>query len=97
MSAYLVGFTDIRHEEVFQKEYVEKALPILEKHNAKVLCIAPSGNAKEGIFPPGEIVIIEFPNMSDAEAFYTDPEYQPLIKFRQTICDSQLGLFQGIE
>ena len=96
MSAYLVAFADVKDQEQFVSGYVEKAYPIVLRHGGKALCIAPT-NAKEGNFPPGEIVIIEFPDMDHAEAFYNDPEYQPLIQFRQTISDTHLGLFPGLE
>ncbi len=97
MSAYLVAFADVRDQEQFHVGYVEKAYPIVLRHGGKALSIAPTSKAKEGNFLPGEIVIIQFPDMDHAEAFYNDPEYRPLVEFRQTISDTHLGLFPGLE
>ncbi|MGB2692421.1 MAG: DUF1330 domain-containing protein [Thermodesulfobacteriota bacterium] len=96
MSAYLVAFADVKDVDVFQNEYGANVGPITEKYNGKIICVAPADNAKEGSFPAGNLVIVEFPDMSSAEGFYNDPDYQPLIKVRQSVCDTQLGLFPGI-
>lgn len=97
MSAYLVAFVDVKGADAFQTDYVEKAFPIVAKYGGKPICIAPADNAKEGSFPAGNLVIIEFADMAAAEGFYNDPDYQPLIPVRQTISDAQLGLFPGVE
>ena len=97
MSAYLVAFADVKDAEVFQNEYFAKASPIVAKYGGKAICVTSSDNAKEGNFPPGNLVIIEFPDMDAAEGFYNDPDYQPLISVRQSVCDTHLGLFPGVE
>lgn len=97
MRAYLVAFADVKDFEKFQTEYAAKADGILKKYSGKAICVATADDAKEGCFPAGNLVIIEFPDMASAEGYYNDPEYQPLIKVRQSICDTQLGLFPGLE
>ena len=36
---------------------------------------------------PSAIVVIEFPSMAAAKAWYSDPAYAPLIKLRQSGSD----------
>lgn len=96
MSAYLVAFADVKDGDKFQNEYAAKVGPIVEKYSGKFLCATPADNAKEGSFPAGNLVIVEFPDMDSAEGFYNDPDYQPLKAVRQSICDTQLGLFPGV-
>ena len=97
MSAYLVAFADVKDVERFQAEYAAHTGAILAKYGGRPICVTSSDNAKEGNFPPGNLVIVEFPDMESAEGFYNDPEYQPLIAVRQSICDTHLGLFPGLE
>lgn len=44
----------------------------------------------EGSIPEGRIVVVEFPSMQHAEAFYNDPDYQPFkeIRHKYAQCDS---------
>lgn len=46
---------------------------------------------KEGNIPPGFGVILEFPNMDNLNAFYSDPEYVPLIAVREFFGGSSLA------
>jgi uncharacterized protein (DUF1330 family) len=34
--------------------------------------------------------------MENAKAWYNDPDYAPLIKLRQTGCDAELMLVEGV-
>lgn len=97
MSAYLVAFADVKDMDKFQNEYGANVGPIVARHGGKLVCATPADNAKEGSFPAGNLVIVEFPDLAAAEAFYSDPEYQPLIKVRQSAADTQLGIFPGME
>lgn len=46
----------------------------------------------------GRLVIVEFPSREHAEAFYADPDYQPLIKVRQKLSQSDAAIFdKGFE
>jgi uncharacterized protein (DUF1330 family) len=42
------------------------------------------------------MVLIEFPSNESAKAWYRDPEYQPLIKYRQTGSKLDLMLVEGL-
>jgi uncharacterized protein (DUF1330 family) len=50
-----------------------------------------------GHWLPGRVVIIEFPSIMDAlNAWYTSPEYQPLIALRKS-CTSDLDMLITLE
>ena len=91
---YMVAFVDTSDIERYEREYVQFGLPLIEKHGGRVIVAADTAAVKEGTYPPGRIAIAEFPSMDAAEAFYTDPDYQPLIKVRQSIGATVLGFFQ---
>ena len=45
---------------------------------------------------PSAIVILEFPSMAQAKAWYNDPAYAPLIKLRQSGSDLDFVLVEGL-
>ncbi len=50
------------------------------------------GNAKL----PSAIIVLEFPSMEQAKAWYHDPEYSPMIKLRQTGSDGDVVVVDGV-
>ena len=85
MKAYLVGFFQISDAQKYHAEYVKPALSLIAKHGGKPLIIADDSVPKEGRLPDGRFVVIEFPNMQAAEAFYSDPDYHPIKPVRQPL------------
>jgi len=96
MKAYLVGFFQISNPEKYHAEYVNPALALIARHGGKPLIIADECAVKEGKLPDGRFVVIEFPTMQAAEAFYNDPDYQPIKPVRQALTHSILALVPGI-
>jgi uncharacterized protein (DUF1330 family) len=51
----------------------------------------------EGTTPlPNVMVVLEFPSLEQARAWYRDPEYAPLIKLRQSGSEIDLVLVEGV-
>ena len=51
----------------------------------------------EGTTPAGRVmVVVEFPSLEAARAWYNDPEYAPLIKLRQTGSEAEIVLVDGL-
>jgi uncharacterized protein (DUF1330 family) len=46
-----------------------------------------------GHWNPERVVIIEFPDMTSLNAWYTSPEYQPLIALRKSCTSDQDMMF----
>ncbi|MEE9551225.1 MAG: DUF1330 domain-containing protein [Candidatus Binatia bacterium] len=42
------------------------------------------------------IVVLEFPSMEQAKAWYNDPAYTPMIKLRQSGSDAEIVLVEGL-
>jgi uncharacterized protein (DUF1330 family) len=87
MVAYLVVEHTITNPEKFE-EYRVKVGPMIEKHGGRYLTKGGSHKLLEvDRRPPDRVVIIEFPDMAALNAWYTSPEYQPLIALRQSAVD----------
>ena len=46
--------------------------------------------------PPDEAVIVEFPSVEAAEAYYNDPRYEPYRETRKAATETTLVLVQGV-
>ena len=46
--------------------------------------------ADNAVWQPGRVVIIEFPDMAALNAWYSSPEYQPLIALRRQAAKDML-------
>lgn len=89
MPAYLVAGNDVIDSELM-RQYVEGAGATLGPYGARLLApdfsqLAEGGPVvhKEGDFRPSRVVIVEFPDMERALAWYESPGYQALIGLRQ--------------
>ncbi len=70
---------------------------MIEKHGGRALAVTDTVDVKEGPWPPGRVVVLEFPTQAAAQAWYADVEYQPLLLLRGAISDGMLALIEGVE
>jgi len=96
MAAYAIGYLQMR-DASWRAEYGPKTQALVEKHGGKYVV---RGGAMERLEGRGElpsaIVVLEFPSMAQAKAWYNDPEYAPLIQLRQTGSELDFVLVEGI-
>ena len=83
MPAYLVGRVEVR-DPSWVEEYGPKVQALVQKHGGRYLVRGGELDVVEGAASPSSVmVVIEFPSMEQARAWYHDPEYAPLITLRQ--------------
>lgn len=82
MSGYLIAHFSITDEEGYGR-YVEATIPLLEAHNARLLVADDVATVLEGEYSDGRLVIVEFPSLEEAKAWYESPEYQEIVTIRQ--------------
>ena len=96
MPAYLIAEHVVTDAKMFD-EYRTKALPMIEKHGGRYLTKGGTHKFPEGgHWKPERVVIIEFPDMIQLDAWYTSSEYQPLIALRKA-CTSDLDMLITLE
>ena len=81
MAAYCifeVTFTD----RAWRREYVPPALETIKQHGGRPLAGATPEKIEGDREAPTMVIMIEFPSAEAAKAWYADPAYQPLAKFR---------------
>ena len=90
MAACLVVEHTILDPSKFE-EYRTKVGPMIEKHGGRYITKGSGHKLLEvSRRPPDRVVIIEFPSMEALNAWYTSPEYQPLIALRSMVENSFL-------
>ena len=79
------------------REYGPKAGVLVQKHGGKVL--AGAGGARERLEGnralPSVLILLEFPSLAQAKAWYNDPAYAHLIHLRQTGADADIIVVEG--
>jgi len=95
MPAYIIAFVRFQNIESYNREYLEPASAIVAKHGGKALIVSENVKVLEGDIPAGRLVVVEFPSLADAEAFYADPDYQPLKEIRQKYTTSDSAVLEN--
>lgn len=84
-------------DPVLLKDYQAVAPSIVEKYRGKFIVRGGSTVTLEGPPELRRIVVIEFPELSDAEAFYHSPEYSAARKLREGIGSFECVGVEGVK
>ena len=82
-------------DDVIMQEYREKVMSTVEKYKGKYNIIGGPCSVKEGEYQPAFPVMIEFPDMKLAEAWYNSEEYKPLLTLRKKATRTNAVFFQS--
>ncbi|MRH87017.1 DUF1330 domain-containing protein [Nocardia sp. SYP-A9097] len=95
MSAY--GFAHLRdrrpHPEIL--EYLERIQDTLDPFAGRFVIHGPPVEVVEGEWP-GSMVLLEFPTLERARAWYRSPAYQEILHLRADHIDGDLLLIEGV-
>jgi uncharacterized protein (DUF1330 family) len=97
MSTYLINHlrvpNDIPNGEAL--DYLENVEATFKPYDGKWLVLGQHDEVMEGAWP-GAVVLMEFPDMATAKAWYSSPEYQQIIGQRTRNVISDLILVDGV-
>ena len=96
MAAYLIANLDIHDLDVFH-QYREQVSPLIAKFGGRYLVRGGDIQTKEGDLGLKRLIVLEFPDMKAAEAFYGSPEYQPIMQLRLQSATSSVALVPGYD
>jgi uncharacterized protein (DUF1330 family) len=94
MKAYLVLDLTVNDFAGFRK-YVDEIPAFIAKHSGKYIVRGVEPTTIEGDWKPERMVIIEFPERENAEAFLGDPEIRDLFRVRHATTTGKLVLVDG--
>lgn len=96
MSAYIVAMIDITDFDGYTS-YRDQVPAIIAKHGGRYLVRGGEPDVKEGDWPYPRVVVLEFPDMDSAQAFYGSQEYQAILPQRVNHSVGTLAVFPGMD
>ena len=94
MAAYIISDVII-HDDASATAYRERAARSIVQHGGRYLARAGAIEVLEGDWAPRAIIIVEFPDMAQARAWYRSPEYAEALKYRDAALSRDLILVDG--
>jgi uncharacterized protein (DUF1330 family) len=95
MPAYVIANMDVHDAEGYE-EYRRRVPPTIAAYGGRYVARGGETRVLEGEWSPGRLVILEFPSMAAAEAWWNSPEYRPLRTVRDRTSRSSLVLIDGL-
>ena len=95
MSAYVVVQVDIK-DPVRYEDYRKMVPASLEKYGGRFLVRGGKTHTMEGGWAPKRFVLVEFPTVEQAKAWWDSPEYRAARDLRWATSESQLIIAEGI-
>ena len=94
MAAYLISDVTVRNSEAFQI-YRTRAAEAIAKYGGRYLARGGEIQALEGLWNPRNIIIVEFPSMEQARAWYASPEYATALEVHDIALERNLIFVDG--
>jgi len=95
MSAYIFVSVEV-HDPVRYEDYRKTVMPTLEAYGGKFLVRGGKMEVLEGNWPQRRIVIVEFPSVEKARAWWCSPEYAAPKALRQATSHTEMILVEGV-
>ena len=95
MAGYVIVNITVRDPEQYE-EYKRLASPSVSAYGGRYLVRGGALDVREGPWALSRLVILEFPSVERARAWWESPEYTPAKKIRQSCADAQLVITDGV-
>jgi uncharacterized protein (DUF1330 family) len=96
MPAYCLVDVHVTDPEGYKK-YSSQVLPTIERFGGRFLVRGGKTEVREGAWDLKRVVLLEFPSMEKAKAWYDSPEYQAILKLRLAAADANFVFVEGWE
>jgi uncharacterized protein (DUF1330 family) len=96
MPAYLVVHVDVQDPERYET-YKALAPPSIQQYGGRYLTRGGASEVLDGDWTPKRLVLLEFPSMDEARAFYRSPEYAEALALRHATAESSVVLLDGLD
>jgi uncharacterized protein (DUF1330 family) len=93
--AYVISDVTVRDPDQFQA-YRERAAASIEKHGGRYLARGGHIERLEGEWDPHIIIVVEFPDTAQAQAWYRSDDYAAALAFRDAALSRDLILVEGV-
>lgn len=94
MKAYVIVDVNITDPVVYG-DYKKLTPGSLIPYEGKFIVRGGAAETLEGSWSPGRIVVVEFPSLEKAKAWWSSPEYAPAKALRQSASATQMIVVEG--
>ena len=95
MAAYVIVQVEVK-DPVRYDDYKAMVPPSIEKFGGKFLVRGGKTHTLEGGWAPKRFVMVEFPTVEQAKAWWASPEYAEARALRWATADSMMIVAEGI-
>ncbi len=95
MAAYLIAQVDVTDPRQYE-QYKVLSSQAIAAHGAEILARGGEVQVLEGDVPPGRVVVLKFPDLAAARAFYDSAEYRLARQARAGAAVMRMIAVQGI-
>jgi uncharacterized protein (DUF1330 family) len=95
MSAYVVVQVDVK-DPVRYEDYKKLVPPSLAKYGGRFVVRGGQVHPMEGTWAPRRFVLVEFPSVEQAKAWWASADYAEAKALRQATAESQLIIVEGV-
>ena len=95
MPAYVIANVTVK-DPVRYEDYRRLVSPTLEKFGGRFIARGGKTEILEGDWRPQRLVILEFPSMDQARAWWNSPEYREAKLIRQATSEGTLLILEGV-
>jgi len=94
-SAYVIAHVEVTNPEQYE-EYKKLSTIAMKAHGAEVCIRGGKVEVLEGDWAPTRFVMLKFPGMEQAKAFYNSAEYEAARKARQGAAVMRMVVVEGV-
>ena len=95
MPAYVIVEVEVSDAEIYDR-YKELAPPAIAAHGGRYLARGGRTATLEGDWSPQRVVILEFPSLERARAWWASEEYAPAKSLRQKGARARMIAVEGL-
>ncbi|UCE19120.1 MAG: DUF1330 domain-containing protein [Gemmatimonadota bacterium] len=95
MAAYVIARITVTNWDQYQK-YIAATPAVIEQFAGKFIARGGETVTLEGPEETRRLVLLEFPSMEQAKAFYNSQDYQDVIKLREGAATASLVAIDGV-
>ena len=95
MAVYVIGDIEVTNPDLMG-EYAGKVGATVEAHGGKAIVRGGVTETVEGEWQPKRLVVLKFPDMVAAKAWYNSAEYQEILPVRLEASNGDLIMVEGM-
>lgn len=95
MSAYVLAIVDIK-DPVRYEAYRQMVTPTITAFGGRFIVRGGAIDVLEGAWAPRRVVVLEFPSVERAKAWWSSPEYSEAKAIRQATSEGTLIVIEGV-